>query len=111
MTHLKLGTHPDTANTNDILFIRVPQHHKHVSTATATLQHKDIKSLVLNDKAVCFFVLSWYMFLKNVSAIQLNILKLLTSEQSNHKKEFFLPEVGSSNRNSTHKQLLKSHRD
>lgn len=55
-----------------------------------------------------FFVLLWYMFLKNVSAIQLKILKLLTSKRSNHKKEFFLPEVGSSNRNSTHKQLLKS---
>ena len=45
---------------------------------------------------------------KKVSAIQFKIPRLLTSKQSNHKKEFFLPEIGSSNRNTSHKQFFKS---
>lgn len=45
---------------------------------------------------------------KNISAIQPKTSNFLTSKQSRHKNEFFLPEVGSSNRNTSHKQLLKS---
>lgn len=45
---------------------------------------------------------------KKLSAIQFKIPKLLTSKQSCHKKEFFLSEIGSSNRNTSHKQLVKS---
>lgn len=66
------------------------------------------KSLVLNDKAVHFHVLSWYIGLKKKKSFchSLKIPKLLTSEQSNHKKEFFLSQVCNVNRNTSHKQLF-----
>lgn len=48
---------------------------------------------------------SYYIALKRVSTIQPKIPKLLTYKQNNHKKEFFLPEVVSSNRNTSHSNL------
>lgn len=100
--------HPNTVHTSYILVIYPSS--LNPQTNFCNNDQKYNKSLVLKDKTMflCTFIVHCLKKKFFFSTIQFKIPKLLTSKQSNHKKEFSLPEIGSSNRNTSHKQLLKS---